>query len=92
MADVFLSYAREDREKAEQLAKVLGACWSVWWDRDIAPGDAWADVIERELAGARVVIVLWSKHSRTANYVREEATEALEQKKLVRPTCASGRG
>lgn len=39
--DIFISYAREDRETAKALAQVLGARgWKVWWDRKIAPGDA----------------------------------------------------
>jgi hypothetical protein len=37
-ADIFLSYARGDRQKAESLARALhDAGWSVWWDRSILP-------------------------------------------------------
>jgi hypothetical protein len=33
MTDVFISYAREDRETAAKLAKVLeDQGYSVWWD------------------------------------------------------------
>ena len=33
MADIFISYASEDRNKAEELAETLRARgWSVWWD------------------------------------------------------------
>ena len=34
MAEIFLSYAKEDREPARRIAKVLESCgWSVFWDR-----------------------------------------------------------
>jgi hypothetical protein len=48
--DIFISYAHEDREKAKTLANVLAARgWKVWWDRKIAPGEAFDVVIERQL-------------------------------------------
>ncbi len=56
--DVFMSYASEDRERVRPLVdalKVRG--WSVWWDREIVPGDAFEARIERALADARCVVV-----------------------------------
>lgn len=54
MADVFISYANEDRERAEQLASALEArSWSVWWDRGVIPGERFDDVIQRELEAAK---------------------------------------
>ncbi len=36
MADIFLSYASEDRERVQPLAEVLeGQGYSVWWDTRI---------------------------------------------------------
>lgn len=36
MTEIFISYAREDRDRADTLANVLTALgWSVWWDQKI---------------------------------------------------------
>ena len=84
MADVFISYAREDRASAEKLAHALEAHgWSVWWDREILPGKDFTAVISAELAAAGVVCVLWSKWSVNSHWVRDEAHEGLERNALV---------
>ena len=47
MSDIFLSYAREDKDRAASLAKVLSdQGWSVWWDKEIPPGQSFDKVIE----------------------------------------------
>ena len=39
MSDIFISYAKEDREQAGVLAAALEKLgWSVWWDRIIPTG------------------------------------------------------
>ena len=84
MTDVFVSYASEDRERAGQLAQVLGARgWSVWWDRKIIAGQAFDQAIERELEAARCVVVLWSAHSIDSEWVKNEAAVAAERGVLV---------
>lgn len=60
MADIFISYASEDRGKARILAQALELDNSVWWDRLIPTGKIFEDVIKDEIDAARVVIVLWS--------------------------------
>ena len=84
MADIFLSYARPDREKIGSLAAALEqAGWSVWWDRHIDGGAAFARAIEAELNASRVVIVAWSQTALQSDWVKDEAATARDQGKLV---------
>ncbi len=84
MADVFISYARDDREAARELAALVSAQgYEVWWDRELIPGDAYADVIEKTLDAAKVVIVLWSAVSRKSYWVRDEAAVGRDRGRLV---------
>jgi len=84
MADVFLSYAREDRSLARKLAAALESVGlSVWWDRDIPAGAAFDSAIERELDAAGCVVVLWSAVSTTSEWVKNEASAAVERGVLL---------
>ena len=50
LANVFISYARKDREVVERLAAALEAQgFSIWWDRQIVGGADFARAIERQL-------------------------------------------
>lgn len=83
-ADVFISYARENRALAEQLAEALAAeGLRVWWDREILAGSEFSTVIETELDGARVVVALWSEASVRSAFVRDECARALRAGKLL---------
>jgi hypothetical protein len=84
MADVFLSYAKEDVTFAEVLAKALEECgFSVWWDRRIPPGQSFDVVIQNSLDGAQSAVVLWSKTSVASRWVKNEAARAQQSGKLV---------
>ena len=84
MTDVFISYASEDRDRAEKLANALSASgWTVWWDRKIIAGQAFDQVIEHELETAKSVVVLWSKHSIGSEWVKNEAAVAAERGVLI---------
>lgn len=84
MSDIFISYAREDRDKAERLARIFERQnWSVWWDKDIPPGRKYADVIGAELASAKAIVVLWSRTSIASDWVKDEAQEGANRGVLV---------
>lgn len=84
MADIFISYAREDRKKVAPLASALeDRNWSVWWDEDILPGTHFADVIARELHEARCIIVMWSTASLASPWVCDEAQEGRKNNTLL---------
>jgi TolB-like protein len=84
MADIFLSYASEDRERARSLVGELERQgWSVWWDRSMHAGPRFDDEIEKALDAARCVVVLWSAHAIRSDWVRNEANEGLKRGILV---------
>ena len=84
MSDIFISYARADKDRAELLADALTRKgWSVWWDREIPPGKSFDETIENALTSARCVIVLWSKDSVSSRWVKTEAAEGAARGILV---------
>ncbi|HSQ13572.1 MAG TPA: toll/interleukin-1 receptor domain-containing protein [Candidatus Deferrimicrobium sp.] len=84
MADIFLSYARENSEIAKLLSERLEHLgWSVWWDWEVPAGQNWRDMIEQSLASMRCMIVLWSMDSIDSDWVKEEAEKGKAQRKLV---------
>lgn len=74
MADVFISYTRDDRERIAELAHALeDRGIDVWWDPELVPGDQYATRIKTVLAEAKAVIVGWSKASVERGWVLDEA-------------------
>ena len=84
MADIFLSYSRDDQVTARRFAAGLErAGFSVWWDATLSPGEAYDKVTEQALEEAKAVVVLWSKKSVESRWVRAEATQANSNGTLV---------
>lgn len=84
MTDVFVSYANEDRERVRPLIELLEAQgWTVWWDREIRPGERFDSVIQNALTDSRCVVVVWSDDSVNSEWVMNEATAGKERGVLV---------
>jgi TolB-like protein/tetratricopeptide (TPR) repeat protein len=84
MADVFVSYARNDKARVAPLvAAIEAAGWSVWWDPAITPGQEFDRQIAAELESAAAVLVVWTPGSVASRWVRGEAREAADRDILV---------
>ncbi len=84
MADVFLSYNREDQPKAKLIAEALeGAGFRVWWDTVLRAGQTYDEVTEKQLRDAWAVVVLWSSRSVQSKWVRAEATLGERKSALI---------
>lgn len=77
MADIFLSYKRENEDRARQLRQALEEeGWSVWWDRTLLAGAPFKQEIVEEIQAARCVIPLWSSSAVESVWVKAETVQA----------------
>jgi hypothetical protein len=85
MTDIFISYAKKDRERVIPIVKALeDQGFSTWWDLSSIPiGKTWRQFIDEGLEAARCVLVIWSKTSVYSEWVLDEADEGKGRKMLV---------
>jgi len=84
MADVFVSYKREDAARVKKLVAALREVGlDAWWDEDIAPSAPWEATIEKALRESKAVIVCWSPDAVASENVRSEARVAREDGRLI---------
>ena len=80
---VFLSYASQDAEAAQNLCNALGAAGvEVWFDQsELRGGDAWDQMIRRQVKGCYLFVPLISAktQSRKEGYFRREWRLAVER-------------
>lgn len=84
MADVFVSYKREERVAVERIAQTLrGLGVSVWFDASMSAGETFSDEIDREAHAAKAILVCWSPTARDSQWVKSEALIGFEKSKLA---------
>lgn len=82
--EIFLSYAREDGERARSIRDALGRQgWSVFMDREIPNAERWEERLQRELACVPCIVVLWSAIASQKRWVNAEAQIAADRHVLV---------
>jgi len=90
VADIFISYSKQDQEQARLLAAFLEAeGYSVWWDESLLGGENFRKLIMTELGRARAAIVIWTESSIHSDWVMSEAGRAHADRKLI-PVKARG--
>lgn len=76
--DVFLSYSRTDAERVAPLRDELrrmGYC--VFFDvQSIDPGSEWKKRLRRAVRTSRTLVLCWSEHTRSSEYVTFEYSQA----------------
>ena len=83
MANIFVSYSKQDRVLALKLSSWLEAQgWTTWRDKTVV-ADGIRDENVTELNQARAVIVLWSAASVDSPHILHEAIAARDAKKLL---------
>jgi hypothetical protein len=84
MADVFISYSRDDRSQCAGVAEKLKSLgFDVWFDARLQSGTSFDAEIEEQIRAAKAVLVLWSPRSVKSSWVRNEATLGQRRNVLV---------
>src|SRR4030095_5166041 len=83
MADVFISYKREDRRAGERLAGALQQLgFDVWWDFELLSGENFRAAIRAVMDQCKAAEGVWSKPATESSCVLDEATYALRLGRL----------
>ncbi len=87
MADVFLSYAHQDKDVARQIKQAFSeAGISAWTAHDDIPaGDSWVPAIQKALQEADVMIVIFSEDSLRSTSMAAEWGYFIRQNKFIVP-------
>ena len=84
MADIFISYAKDDQPLAQRLSAWLETQgWTTWWITNQLGNNKAREPILAELNKSRVVVVLWSKASIASPFVVHQAIAGRDERKLL---------
>jgi hypothetical protein len=87
MADIFISYAEQDRSVAEQIGCTLpGFGYSTWfYHRDYVPGVQHLETTKQQIEAASVAIILVSRASLGSDFVFPELLHVVALRKHMMP-------
>lgn len=89
--DVFVSYARTDRDVVDSVAALLRAAGcEVWWDKLLTPGEIFDEKIEQVVGTAKVIVGVLSPSSMASDWVRWELSQAITNGLHVIPLLVGG--
>lgn len=85
--EVFISYSTLDKEWADDVCNVLESngfkCWIA--PRDLVPGENYVEAIFEAIKSAKVLVVVFSRHSNESKYVVHEVSAAFDHHVKVIP-------
>ena len=85
--DVFISHSAQDKAVADAACAKLEArnirCWIT--PRDVLPGMVWSEAIIDAIAGAKVMVLIFSNSSNTSRQVNREVQNAADEGVAILP-------
>ena len=90
--DVFISYAHKDKLAADAACNFLERnqirCWMA--PRDITPGKDYAEAILDAIAGAKVMVLIFSGNANTSEQIKREVERAVNKRLPIIPLRIEG--
>ena len=84
---VFISYSSEDKSVAETVCAGLESrgipCWIA--PRDVRPGQNWGGSIVKSIAAAKVMVLVFSRHTNNSRHVMNEIERAVSHGVTIVP-------
>ncbi|MGF1455307.1 MAG: SUMF1/EgtB/PvdO family nonheme iron enzyme [Alphaproteobacteria bacterium] len=77
MAEVFISYARDDFDRVVPIVRAIrNAGYSLWWDQRMDVGASWREAVAQACDGAACVVVVWSAAAARSRWVLRDLSKA----------------